>query len=122
MTSKPMEELTPSSASPSPSPPPLSLEDDRARLQSPSANQDEKAKEEEEAEDTEEACRTPTSNESKLSSVPLTCPPAPKKARSYNSGCRRRLSEFDFLEVSSEELEKLFSRRSGSKKRKWSSF
>ncbi|KAK4758000.1 hypothetical protein SAY87_019301 [Trapa incisa] len=45
----------------------------------------------------EEECRTPTSEESRISAV-MTCPPAPKKPRYALSG-KRKLSELDSFET-----------------------
>lgn len=61
--------------------------------------------------DEEEECRTPTSKESKLPSIPKSCPPAPRKPRRVPWCKRRRLQELEVIEVGAEELERLFRRR-----------
>ncbi|KAG0453102.1 hypothetical protein HPP92_025766 [Vanilla planifolia] len=55
----------------------------------------------------EEEFRTPTTEESRLNSVPTTCPPPPMKARRV-AGCKRKLSEMEFFKVEAEEIERLF--------------
>ncbi|KAJ0967141.1 hypothetical protein J5N97_024058 [Dioscorea zingiberensis] len=52
-------------------------------------------------------CRTPTSVESRLPSISITCPPAPRKPRRVIR-CKRRLTELEFFLVPHRELESLF--------------
>ncbi|CAL9081873.1 unnamed protein product [Musa acuminata var. zebrina] len=61
----------------------------------------------------EEECRTPTSEESKLPSLPLNCPPAPRKRRRV-AVCRRRprwQPQVELIVVGAKEMEQLFQRR-----------
>ncbi|CAD5190989.1 unnamed protein product [Musa acuminata subsp. malaccensis] len=62
----------------------------------------------------EEECRTPTSEESKLPSLPLNCPPAPRKRRRV-AVCRRRRPRWqpqvELIVVGAKEMEQLFQRR-----------
>ena len=60
----------------------------------------------------EDECHTPTSKESKLPSIPGSCPPpAPRKARRVVSCKRRLVEELEVIMVGAEELERLFRRR-----------
>ncbi|RWV92210.1 hypothetical protein GW17_00045434, partial [Ensete ventricosum] len=61
----------------------------------------------------EEECRTPTSEESKLPSLPINCPPAPRKRRrvSVCSRRRRRQPQVELIVVGAKEMEQLFQRR-----------
>ncbi|KAG1359605.1 putative cyclin-dependent protein kinase inhibitor SMR1 [Cocos nucifera] len=57
-------------------------------------------------------CRTPTSKESKLPSIPGSCPPAPPRKPRRVVSCKRRLvEELEVIMVGAEELERLFRRR-----------
>ncbi|CAL9074149.1 unnamed protein product [Musa textilis] len=63
----------------------------------------------------EEACRTPTSEESKLPSLPLNCPPKPRK-RKRVAVCRWRRLRLrqplvELIVVGAKEMEQLFQRR-----------
>ncbi|OAY38922.1 cyclin-dependent protein kinase inhibitor SMR3 [Manihot esculenta] len=56
-------------------------------------------------ENAEECCRTPTSEEHKIPAI-LQCPPAPRKPKRRTVLCKRKLSEFEFLNC--QEVESLF--------------
>ncbi|RWV79490.1 hypothetical protein GW17_00059367 [Ensete ventricosum] len=60
--------------------------------------------------DGNEGCHTPTSEESKLPSTPLNCPPAPRKRRRIAFRRRRpRPDQVEFIVVGAKEMEQLFS-------------
>ncbi|XP_020222795.1 cyclin-dependent protein kinase inhibitor SMR1 [Cajanus cajan] len=55
----------------------------------------------------DESYRTPTSKESRIPAI-MTCPPAPKKAKPFISCKRKLLDEFQFFEVSNEDMDAFF--------------
>lgn len=55
----------------------------------------------------DESYKTPTSKESKIPEI-LTCPPAPKKPKPFVSCKRKLLDEFQFFEVSNEDMDAFF--------------
>ncbi|KAG1362613.1 cyclin-dependent protein kinase inhibitor SMR1 [Cocos nucifera] len=59
------------------------------------------------SEDEGRECRTPTSEESRLPTVPSSCPPAPKKPRKVLL-CKRRLPELELFSARLEEIELWF--------------
>ncbi|XP_071728783.1 cyclin-dependent protein kinase inhibitor SMR3-like [Rutidosis leptorrhynchoides] len=53
-------------------------------------------------------CHTPTSSEYRIPEI-IICPPAPKKQRQSVPSCKRKLSEFDFVElVARDEIDTFF--------------
>lgn len=55
----------------------------------------------------DESYKTPTSKESKIPEI-LTCPPAPKKPKPFVSCKRKLLDEFQFFEVTNEDMDAFF--------------
>ncbi|KAJ0103608.1 hypothetical protein Patl1_05989 [Pistacia atlantica] len=50
----------------------------------------------------DEECRTPTSEQHKIPSM-LCCPPAPRKPKTRNLSCKRKLVELEFFEIKNRE-------------------
>ncbi|XP_071713665.1 cyclin-dependent protein kinase inhibitor SMR3-like [Rutidosis leptorrhynchoides] len=56
----------------------------------------------------DETCHTPTSSKNRIPSI-VICPGAPKKPKQSVSGCKRKVSEFDFVEfLAREEIDMFF--------------